>query len=598
MKTALAMMKTALALLLLAAAFTTAHAATTQPGAMINIDGHPVLIDDIMQVLSSAPSRRQHLPRVDMTVDTAARDPSAPASAPPANCPLVPEPVPLQRPLPKAFADFLGMLQGKIEASVDGNPAVPSVAAALHYRGDALFETYYGNKTMDGRGGADPPTADTIYGIGSVTKVFPVIQLFMLFERGVIASLDDPVSKYAQGFRVVNPYGDGQPTLFELATQLSGLPREAPCPGPLMACGNATHPTPQATMLARLRRTLLIRDTNAYPSYSNLAYALLAHTLTLAADPTGKTTFDAWVRTNILDPLGMASTGMFEYSDAVKARMATGYIGTAPQPAGSAADIGWVGPCGSAYSTVGDLSKLALALMRGTLFERRALGRELLQPVFYNHGGGTLFGAPWEMWVDRATGTLVRRKGGNLGGFASLLAFVPELELSLTMTWNNMGVDEFGASDQGFSALLPPFVALLATLQPDFAPLPPRAAWGRYLGRYRSPVLGWGNVTAQELPVRGNPNNTVPVLFLQVPALTAGIFLKSAPASLGPGYLQMYLPNAMLPCLANELAALNDGYVRFYGGGKEDGGGRDGAAPSVAYTFLGNAQGVNMTRVE
>ena len=31
--------------------------------------------------------------------------------------------------------------------------------------------------------------------------------------------------------------------MFELATQLSGLPREAPCPGPLMACGNATHPT-------------------------------------------------------------------------------------------------------------------------------------------------------------------------------------------------------------------------------------------------------------------------------------------------------------------------------------------------------------------
>ena len=125
---------------------------------------------------------------------------------------------------------------------------------------------------------------------------------------------------------------------------------------------------------------------------------------------------------------------------------------------------------------------------------------------------------------------------------------------------------------------------------------PPRDAWPRYLGNYHSPILGWGNVTVQELPVQGNPNNTVPVLFLQVPALTAGIFLKSAPASLGPGYLQMYLPNSMVPCLANELAALNDGYVRFYGGG--DGGGGGGVTPSVALTFLGNAQGVNMTRVE
>ena len=194
------------------------------------------------------------------------------------------------------------------------------------------------------------------------------------------------------------------------------------------------------------------------------------------------------------------------------------------------------------------------------------------------------------MWVDKATGSLVRRKGGNLGGFAALFAFVPELELSLTMTWNNMGVDEFGASNVGFSALLPPFVQLLTTLQPDFAPLPPRDTWTRYLGNYHSPVLGWGNLTVLELPVQGNPNATVPVLFLQVPALTAGIFLKSAPASLGPDYLQLYLPNSMLPCLANELAGLNDGYVRFYGGDGD-------AAPSVAYTFLGNAQGVNLTRV-
>ena len=122
-------MKTFTLAMLLATAFTTAHAATTQP-AMINIDGHPVLFDDIMQVL--APSPRQPAHRHDMTMaaaDTAARGPAAPAPAPPANCPYVPEPVPLQRPLPKAFADFLAMLQGKIEASVPA--AAPSVAAAL-----------------------------------------------------------------------------------------------------------------------------------------------------------------------------------------------------------------------------------------------------------------------------------------------------------------------------------------------------------------------------------------------------------------------------------------------------------------------------------
>ena len=120
-------MKTFTLALLLATAFTTTYAATTQP-AMINIDGHPVLFDDIMQVLAPSP-RQTHRDMTMTAADTAARGPAAPAPAPPANCPYVPEPVPLQRPLPKAFADFLAMLQGKIEASVPA--AAPSVAAAL-----------------------------------------------------------------------------------------------------------------------------------------------------------------------------------------------------------------------------------------------------------------------------------------------------------------------------------------------------------------------------------------------------------------------------------------------------------------------------------
>ena len=162
-----------------------------------------------------------------------------------------------------------------------------------------------GNKTLDGSN--EQPTADTIYGIGSVTKIFPVLQLFMLFERGVVRSLDDPVSAYMPGFQVINPFEGEQPTLFQLATQLSGLPREAPCPGPLMGCYNATN----ADMVKRLSQTLLTRAPNEYPSYSNLAYALLGRTQhsqrTLRAE-----TFEMWVSKNILAPLGMDSTG-FHY---------------------------------------------------------------------------------------------------------------------------------------------------------------------------------------------------------------------------------------------------------------------------------------------
>ena len=533
--------------------------------ATVVIEGKPVAFDHIRSLI----------------VASTERDVGATNSAP-ENCPPVPEPLPLPKPLPAEFADFLGKLRGKIQASVQAS--IPSVAAALTYRGDNLIEEYHGNKTLDGSN--EQPTADTIYGIGSVTKIFPVLQLFMLFERGVVRSLDDPVSAYMPGFQVINPFEGEQPTLFQLATQLSGLPREAPCPGPLMGCYNATN----ADMVKRLSQTLLTRAPNEYPSYSNLAYALLGRTLALAADPEGKETFEMWVSKNILAPLGMDSTG-FHYSDAVKARMATGYSGAAAHPMtkGGAEQIGWLAPCGSAYSTVNDLSKLAHALMRGSLFKSKALGRELLQPVFFNQGGGTLFGAPWEMWVDPSTGALVRRKGGNLAGFAALVAFVPEFELSLTMTWNSMNVDEFAASNQGFSALLPPFVELLGTLQPHAPPMPPKDFWPRYVGSYFSPALGYANLTVHQFPISGDPKRTVSVLLLTSP-FVASTLVKSAPASLGPAFLQVYIPNALLPCLTNELIAFNDGYMLFSGNATD-------TAPFAQLEFVGNAHGITLTRV-
>lgn len=65
----------------------------------------------------------------------------------------------------------------------------------------------------------DPATAETVYGVGSVTKSFTALAILQLVERGLVA-LDDPVADHLD----VDLPGKADPTLHELLTHSSGVP--------------------------------------------------------------------------------------------------------------------------------------------------------------------------------------------------------------------------------------------------------------------------------------------------------------------------------------------------------------------------------------
>src|SRR5262245_55318205 len=68
--------------------------------------------------------------------------------------------------------------------------------------------------------------ADTIYRIGSISKVFTATLLAALRDQGVVR-LDDPIAKYVpSGIKLpTDPRGLPEITLRHLATHSSGLPR-------------------------------------------------------------------------------------------------------------------------------------------------------------------------------------------------------------------------------------------------------------------------------------------------------------------------------------------------------------------------------------
>ena len=76
------------------------------------------------------------------------------------------------------------------------------------------------------------PVPPTLSRISSVSKIFPVLMLYRLWEEGIVASLDDPLERYASTFTINNPLGVAsapqQERLMDGLEEVGPVPRPSP----------------------------------------------------------------------------------------------------------------------------------------------------------------------------------------------------------------------------------------------------------------------------------------------------------------------------------------------------------------------------------
>ena len=331
-----------------------------------------------------------------------------PASLP---CPQLPTLFPLPTPTPEEITDVFEELESAVSSLVDQNSSLPAISMNVFYRNEILWSHHFGSKVY--KKPEMKPNDSTVYRIGSVTKLFAVLLMYKLYEEGKISSIDDPLSKYAPNFAIKNPYTSEDITLREIASQMSGLPREAPCK---YHCN-----TNSAEQLALLKNYTLVLPPWYSPSYSNLGYALLGRLLT---ENLLKQTFESWTNENIIKPLGMVNTG-FEITDEVEKNMAFPYL-----PGGKRfpfMNFGWLAPAGQMYSTIDDLAKLGMLFAqpdKQKLFKPATL-REMMTPKDITPDGVTVWGSPFEMSFKEHF--LVRGKNGIIDSYRADFAVIPEL---------------------------------------------------------------------------------------------------------------------------------------------------------------------------
>ncbi|NVD43523.1 serine hydrolase domain-containing protein [Qipengyuania atrilutea] len=288
-----------------------------------------------------------------------------------------------------------------------------------------------------GPSGAASFDADTLFEIGSMTKVFTGLLLADMAADGVV-SLDDPVSKHLPAGATMPTRGGKQITLRNLSQQDSGLPRLPDN----MVPGDASNPYAdysEQQLLDFLAGYELPRDIGSEYEYSNLGVGLLGYALARAAG----SDYETLLRERILTPLGMDDTAIALSADQ-QARFAGGR--DAFNRPTSAWDLPVLAGAGALRSTANDMLKF----MRAALDPQSPISREMqLALADPREGPGFGAGLGW-MILPAPSGTIVMH-GGGTGGFRTHMALQPANNRAVVVLTNS-AVDP-GAQDIAFHLL-------------------------------------------------------------------------------------------------------------------------------------------------
>jgi len=282
-----------------------------------------------------------------------------------------------------------------------------------------------------------PLNGDTIFEIGSVTKVFTSLVLSDMVQRGEVA-LSDPVAKYLPAGVKVPERGGRVITLVDLSTHTSGLPR---LPSNLQPKDPANPYADYSVeqLYQFLSSYQLTRDIGSQFEYSNLGGGLLGHALARRAGMD----YEALVRSRITVPLGMNSTGI-ALTPEMKARLATGHndkLAAVPNW-----DLPTLAGAGALRSSANDMLTF-LAANLGYVKSPLAPAMAAMLSVRRSTGGpkGGEIGLGW-LITKPADDEIVWHNGGT-GGYRSFVGYNPKTRVGIVVlsnTFTGAGVDDIG----------------------------------------------------------------------------------------------------------------------------------------------------------
>ncbi len=279
-----------------------------------------------------------------------------------------------------------------------------------------------------------PATADTLYRVGSISKLFTDAAALQLVDQGKL-QLDAPVQPLLPGFapRQVNVQGTADPiTPRMLMTHHAGLPRD-------VIKSFQTAAPPRFTDTTAHFDDYLAYQPGQVLSYSNVGLTVLGSLV----ERISGTPFEQQLRRTLLEPMGMRHSA-FSTAASESLDMSKSYQGHDLLPAVPLRDV----PAGGLNSSVNDLSRFVeMVFANGQSNGHQVLQPEtlaaMLQPqnVAVPLDFDTQVGLGWFLQMPPKTripgAGLVASHGGALDGYRSFMGILPGHNLGVVVLTNS-----------------------------------------------------------------------------------------------------------------------------------------------------------------
>jgi CubicO group peptidase (beta-lactamase class C family) len=249
-----------------------------------------------------------------------------------------------------------------------------SGAVLIAEGGDVIYKKGIGYANAEWK---IPNEPDVKYRLGSITKQFTSMLIMQLVEKGKI-NLDGKLSEYLPYYR--KDVGD-KVTIHQLLTHTSGIPDYTESSD--FMSNEIRNPLSAKALVEKYCSGDLEFEPGTQWKYDNSGYVILGAVIEQVTDKH----YETVLKENILEPLGMNSTG-YDHNEEIIEKRASGYhkaglkIINAPY-----IDMSLPFAAGALYSTVEDMYKWDQALYTDKLVSNESK-KKIFTPYMNNYGYG------------------------------------------------------------------------------------------------------------------------------------------------------------------------------------------------------------------
>lgn len=303
-----------------------------------------------------------------------------------------------------------------------------------------------------------PITSDTLFRLGSTTKMFTAAALVGLAEEGKL-NLHEPIGKCIDG---LNP-AIAALTPHQLLTHTAGLTDESKMSG-------SHDDTALADGARRLDQTWFFTEPGKIYSYANPGYWLAG----LACETIAHQPYADVMDARLFKPFGMRRTTL-RPTLAMTWPLALGHEvrGGKPRIVRPQADNAATWPAGQIYSSVTDLARLVTALMDAGRLDGKqvipsAVVDRLTRPYVVRHGDESHYG--YGLMISTERGVRLWQHGGSRTGYGSTIRMAPDHHTAIIIL-TNRSATSLSKTAAAMLELLLPFDAPPTTAEQKIEPL-------------------------------------------------------------------------------------------------------------------------------